>query len=194
MDEIRVRVFVSSPSDVRPERDRVSLVAERLSGAFEGVARFEAVRWEEGFYSAAYNQFAELDDFEKQIDACLRQWLEDRGIITTGPVWDRRLQGSPFRGLAPFEPSHASVFFGRETAIARIIGKLRSTSFLLLIGASGAGKSSLLRAGLLPRIVRPGVMPEVDLWRTVLLSPGKDPAGRLAEARLADTAFGSELR
>lgn len=306
MDEIAVRVFVSSPSDVRPERDRLSLVAERLSGTFEGVARIEAVRWEETFYSAArsfqeqiddavhgmadvdivvcilwgriglnlnpsvwrradgsayesgtafeyesaiarsrqsdgrpvvflfrktvpvsyraefaaedmeqhqrletvwarwtqiegynaaaYNQFADLEDFERQVEGCLRGWLETRGIITSGPVWDRRLQGSPFRGLAPFEPSHASVFFGRETAIARIIARLRSTSFLLIVGASGAGKSSLMRAGLLPRIVRPGVMPEIDLWRTALLSPGKDPAGRLAEALFAEAGLGAELR
>lgn len=305
MDEIRVRLFVSSPSDVRPERDRMSLVAERLSGTFEGVARFEAVRWEESFYSAArsfqeqiddavhgmadvdivvcilwgrigltlnpavwrrsdgsgyesgtvfeyenaiarsreqdgkpvvflfrktapvsyraefaaedmeqhqrletvwarwtqiegynaaaYNQFADLEDFEKQIEGCLRGWLEQRGIITSGPVWDRRLQGSPFRGLSPFEPSHASVFFGRETAIARIIARLRTTSFLLIVGASGAGKSSLLRAGLLPRIVRPGVMPEIDLWRIALLTPGQDPAGRLAEALFAEAGLGAEL-
>jgi CHASE2 domain-containing sensor protein len=306
MDEVRVRLFVSSPSDVRPERDRVSLVAERLSGAFEGVARIEAIRWEESYYgaaqsfqeqidaavhsmadvdivvcvlwgriglklnpavwrrqdgtdyesgtvfeyetalarslandgapdvylfkkslpvsyradfvdedmeqhqrletvwarwtqtegynAAAYNQFTDLEDFEAQIETCLRQWLERRGVITSGPVWDRRLQGSPFRGLAPFDQSHASVFFGREIATARIIARLRSTSFLLIIGASGAGKSSLLRAGLLPRIVRPGVMPEVDIWRTALVLPGSDPAGRLADALFEDGGLGPELR
>src|SRR5207302_8325715 len=74
---------------------------------------FETVwaRWtqSEGYNTAAYNQFTDLDDFEKQIEACLRRWLEGRGIITSGPVWDRRLQGSPFRGLAAFEPSHSSV-------------------------------------------------------------------------------------
>jgi len=305
MSNKRVRVFVSSPSDVRPERDRVSLVAERLSGVFEGVASIEALRWEETFYgasqsfqeqidaavngmadvdivvcilwgriglklnpavwrrpdgtdyesgtvfeyetalarslanggepdiylfrktlpvayraafatddmeqhqllqtvwsrwtqsegynTAAYNEFGDLDDFEGQIEACLRQWLEHRGIITGGPVWDCRLRGSPFRGLAPFEPSHATVFFGREIATARIIARLRSTSFLLIIGASGAGKSSLLRAGLLPRIIRPGVMPEVDLWRTALLAPGSDPMVRLAEGLLAEGGLAPEL-
>jgi CHASE2 domain-containing sensor protein len=305
MDEIRVRLFVSSPSDVRPERDRASLVAERLSGAFEGVARIEALRWEDSFYAAAqsfqeqidtavhgmadvdlvvcilwgriglklnpavwrrqdgsdyesgtvfeyenalarsrendgkpdvylfkkslpvsyraefaaedmeqhklletvwarwtqsegyntaaYNQFTDLEDFEAQIETCVRQWLERRGIITSGPVWDRRLQGSPFRGLAPFDQLHASVFFGREIAAARIIARLRSTSFLLIIGASGAGKSSLLRAGLLPRIVRPGVMPEIDIWRTALVLPGSDPAGRLAEALFEEGGLGPEL-
>jgi CHASE2 domain-containing sensor protein len=306
MDEVQVRLFVSSPSDVRPERDRVSLVAERLSGAFEGVARIEAILWEDGFYgahqsfqeqidaavhgmadvdivvcilwsriglklnpavwrrpdgtdyesgtvfeyetalalsrdndgapdiylfkkslpvnyradfaaedmeqhqlldtvwsrwtqsdgynTAAYNQFGDLEDFEEQIETCLRQWLQQRGIITSGPVWDRRLQGPPFRGLAAFEAAYATVFFGREIAIARIIARLRTTSFMLIIGASGAGKSSLLRAGLLSRITRPGVMPEVDHWRTALLMPGSDPAGRFAEALFEDGGLGPELR
>ena len=62
MDDIRVRLFVSSPADVRPERDRVSLVAERLSGAFEGVARIEALRWEDGFYSATKSFQEQIHD------------------------------------------------------------------------------------------------------------------------------------
>ena len=77
-----------------------------------------------------------------------------------------RLKGSPFRGLAAFEAAHSAVFFGREAAIARATAKLRRAPFLLVIGASGSGKSSLLRAGLIPRVTAPGVIPDVDLWRT----------------------------
>ncbi len=66
-----------------------------------------------------------------------------------------RVKGSPFRGLAAFEAAHSAVFFGREHAIARATTKLRAAPFLLLIGASGSGKSSLLRAGLLPRLTAP---------------------------------------
>ena len=47
--------------------------------------------------------------------------------------------------------------------------------FLLILGASGAGKSSLLRAGLLPRLQRPGEIPEVDLWRVAIVTAGPDP-------------------
>src|SRR5437588_395572 len=105
MDEIRVRVFVSSPSDVGPERDRVSLVAERLSGAFEGVARFEAVRWEEGFYSAAQS-------FQEQIDAAVHGMADVDivicilwgriGLKLNPAVW-RRHDGSTYESGTVFE-------------------------------------------------------------------------------------------
>ena len=66
--------------------------------------------------------------------------------------------------------------------------------FLLVIGASGSGKSSLLRAGLMPRLTMPGAIPEVDLWRSVVITPGRDPFVSLAEALFADAALGAELR
>src|SRR5882724_11165577 len=47
-----MRLFVSSPSDVAPERARVDAVAARLNGEFEGVAQIEVMRWETGFYTA----------------------------------------------------------------------------------------------------------------------------------------------
>ena len=126
--------------------------------------------------------------------ACLRQWLERKGVVAHGPNWDRKLKGSPFRGLAAFEASHAGVFFGREAAIARAVAKLRQSPFLLVIGASGSGKSSLLRAGLVPRATAPGVIADVDLWRTAIVNAGGDPFAALAEALFADDALGAELR
>src|SRR5579864_1282933 len=47
-----LRLFVSSPSDVSPERERVDVVAERLNTEFEGLADIEVLRWETGFYTA----------------------------------------------------------------------------------------------------------------------------------------------
>ncbi len=154
-------------------------------------------RWTEtpeGYNTAGHQPFDDPDDFERKLDACIRQWLERRGVILKGPVWDRRIKGSPFRGLAPFEASHAPVFFGREAAIAKTIERLRrGVAFLLLIGGSGSGKSSLLRAGLLPRVVRHGVVPDIDLWRTALLLPTGDPLHNLATALFAYEALGGEL-
>jgi conflict system STAND superfamily ATPase len=66
--------------------------------------------------------------------------------------------------------------------------------FLLLIGASGSGKSSLMRAGLLPRVTAPGVIAEVDLWRMAIVTPSADPPAELAQALFADTALATELR
>ena len=173
--------------------------AERVSEQLEQYELLQSVwkRWtesEEGYNTAGYQSFADPDDFEAKLTACLRQWLERKGVVAHGPNWDRKLKGSPFRGLAAFEASHAAVFFGREAAIARAVAKLRQSPFLLVIGASGSGKSSLLRAGLIPRATAPGVIADVDLWRTAVVNAGGDPFAALAEALFADDALGAELR
>ena len=55
----------------------------------------------------------------------------------------------PYRGLLAFEPEDEALFFGRSTLIADLVGRLSSGEFLAVVGASGSGKSSLVRAGLL---------------------------------------------
>jgi DNA-binding winged helix-turn-helix (wHTH) protein/tetratricopeptide (TPR) repeat protein len=77
---------------------------------------------------------------------------------TTGEAWT---DGSPFRGLEPFDARHAAVFFGRSVAIAQILQALRAQidagrAFVLCIGPSGGGKTSLIRAGVMPLLTRPG--------------------------------------
>ena len=173
--------------------------ADRVAEQLEQYQLLQAVwkRWtesEEGYNTAGYQSFADPDDFERKLEACLRQWLERRGVVARGPVWDRKLKGSPFRGLLAFEEGHSSVFFGREGAIARAIAKLRQAPFLLVIGASGSGKSSLLKAGLVPRIASPGVIPDVDLWRTVVITASGDPLLAFADALFAEDALGAELK
>lgn len=67
---------------------------------------------------------------------------------------------SPYRGLAPLEEADAAVYFGREAEIVRGMDTLRglrsevAADALIILGASGSGKSSFLRAGLLPRLAR----------------------------------------
>ena len=151
--------------------------ADRVAEQLEQYQLLQAVwkRWtesEEGYNTAGYQSFADPDDLERKLEACLRQWLERRGAVARGPVWDRKLKGSPFRGLLSFEEGHSSVFFGREGAIARAIAKLRHAPFLLVIGASGSGKSSLLKAGLVPRIASPASSPT----STSGAPPGSPPA------------------
>ena len=68
----------------------------------------------------------------------------------------------PFKGLAPFEEADQEFFFGRERLVDELVGRLQDAPLLAIVGASGSGKSSLLRAGLLPALgreytlVRPG--------------------------------------
>ncbi len=299
----KVRVFVSSPGDVGPERDRIDLVAKRLDEAFKGRVRVQTVLWErkiygshdgfqgqippaakadlviaifwarlgsplsekfarmetgerypsgtafevltaldarrkgdrpdvyvfrktappnetadedrtqrqdldaffqrwfqapDGQYLRAYQRFANADEFEQQVERLLRQWIAENVPRDSGVIWPIETEGSPFRGLLPFDARHASIYFGRDRKITRAIEQLQSVAkpqsdirsaprnipFLLIVGESGAGKSSLMRAGLAPRLTAPGVVPSVDVWRTAVVRIGDDadPFHTLAKA------------
>jgi WD40 repeat protein len=84
----------------------------------------------------------------------------------------------PFRGLEPFEARHASAFFGREAEIAAAVESLRGQPMLSVVGRSGGGKTSFVRAGLIPRLQ------EQTRWLVLELRPGAHPLLRLA-ARVA---------
>ncbi len=98
---------------------------------------------------------------------------------------------SPYVGLAAFQPEDAERFFGRENLTDELVSRVRAGRFLAVFGASGSGKSSLLRAGLLPRI-RTGGEPGTDRWPTLLFTPGAHPLDQCA-ARLAALAGGSAV-
>ena len=156
----------------------------------------EWFRSENGEFKAAFQNFPSTDAFEQQVELLVRQWLETRGFLGPRITWPKE-KGSPFRGLAPFEAEHAAVFFGRDRVIdearRRLAGAAeRGTPFLLIVGASGSGKSSLARAGLIPRLTAPGVVASVDLWRVARMKPGEGQAGplrALATALLVPDAF-----
>ena len=63
-----------------------------------------------------------------------------------------RLDVCPYKGLAAFEAADAEHYFGRERLVAELVARLVGTGFVGVIGASGSGKSSALRAGLLPAL------------------------------------------
>jgi len=89
---------------------------------------------------------------------------------------------NPFPGLRPFQPDEDHLFFGREKQIDEVLRKLRTNRFLLVTGASGSGKSSLVRSGLIPSLYS-GLMANTGSdWRVAILRPGEDPLGNLAAA------------
>src|SRR5271166_7085084 len=94
----------------------------------------------------------------------------------------------PYRGLLPFGESDAEVFYGRERLAAELAVKVAAGvsrgGMVVVTGASGSGKSSLLRAGLLPVLARGRQIPGSDRWARIVMTPTKDPLTELA-ARLA---------
>jgi DNA-binding SARP family transcriptional activator/WD40 repeat protein len=90
----------------------------------------------------------------------------------------RAVDVCPYKGLARFETEDAEFFFGREHMVAEAIGHLVGGRFLALVGASGSGKSSLLRAGLL-HALRSGARPGSDRWTYSVIRPGNHPLEQL---------------
>ncbi|HZH13025.1 MAG TPA: protein kinase [Archangium sp.] len=88
---------------------------------------------------------------------------------------------NPYRGLAPFEAEHRALFFGRDPDIRAVLERLHHRPLVLVAGDSGAGKSSLCRAGVLPR-VEAGMLGEVRERITASLWPGRRPLEALAAA------------
>jgi tetratricopeptide (TPR) repeat protein len=87
---------------------------------------------------------------------------------------------NPFPGLRPFETDEYRLFFGREGQADELLTRLQRTRFLAVVGTSGSGKSSLIRAGLMPAL-RGGMMKGAGSgWRIAVMRPGGDPMGNLA--------------
>ena len=85
----------------------------------------------------------------------------------------------PFRGLAPFDAAHTEYFFGRERLVAELVAGLVGSTLLAVLGPSGSGKSSAVRAGLLPALAS-GVVPGSERWRRAVMRPGERPLAELS--------------
>ncbi|MGQ0764013.1 MAG: nSTAND1 domain-containing NTPase [Acidobacteriota bacterium] len=89
---------------------------------------------------------------------------------------------NPFPGLRPFESNEDHLFFGRDGQSDELLRRLRRSRFLAVLGTSGSGKSSLVRAGMLPSLYG-GLMTDAgSSWRVALFRPGHNPIGNLAKA------------
>lgn len=90
-------------------------------------------------------------------------------------------QAVPYLGLQTFQAEHAGRFFGRERLVAELADRLAHTPFLAVLGASGSGKSSVVRAGLLP-LLQVGGLPGSEQWQYVVMRPGAQPLDALVAA------------
>ncbi|MBC7721168.1 MAG: High-affnity carbon uptake protein Hat/HatR, partial [Pedobacter sp.] len=93
---------------------------------------------------------------------------------------------NPFPGLRAFEEQEDVLFFGREKQVDELLKKLRLARFLVVIGSSGSGKSSLVKSGLIPALYS-GLMAGVgSSWRVCTFRPGNDPIGNMAKGLSED--------
>jgi tetratricopeptide (TPR) repeat protein len=99
---------------------------------------------------------------------------------------------NPFPGLRPFESTEDHLFFGRDGQSDELLRRLRRSRFLAVLGTSGSGKSSLVRAGMLPSLFG-GLMTQAGSdWRVALFRPGHDPIGNLAAALASEQVLGRD--
>jgi tetratricopeptide (TPR) repeat protein len=148
---------------------------------------------EDGVIRVAHHKFANSHDFERKLATHLRRWVDQVLHLPQSerfrPFWRGE---SPFRGLQSFDAEHQAVYFGRSEAMSDLTRRMRDIEakgitepvarLLLVQGMSGSGKTSLLKAGLLPRLVlRP--VEGIAQWIAVHLHPSEsDPAMREAGA------------
>lgn len=107
---------------------------------------------------------------------------------------------APFQGLQYFDEKDANRFFGREALVSKIVGRLAASRFLTVIGASGSGKSSVVRAGVIPALRRgerlaDGSLPPTDSgqWDIRILTPSAHPLDALAASLTRDAESVSAL-
>ena len=99
---------------------------------------------------------------------------------------------NPFRGLLPFEEEHAALFFGRDKEIRDVAARLEQRRLLAVTGVSGSGKSSLVKAGLIP-MLRAGLLPQLGTHLHVaVMKPGGGPLFELQQKLIS--ALGREVR
>ena len=143
-------------------------------------ARAAAARRLDAFAGRAAAERAELRTAENELagEVVQLQALRERAgprEIRPEPVV------CPFKGLASFDVDDAEFFFGRERLVAEMVARLAGAPLMGIVGPSGSGKSSALRAGLLPALAA-GVLPGSERWALALLRPGEHPLRALEQA------------
>ena len=99
---------------------------------------------------------------------------------------------NPFPGLRPFEADETHLFFGRDGQSTQIVARLERQRFVAVVGTSGSGKSSLVRAGLLPMLEGGFMASAGSFWRFAVMRPGNDAIHSLAAALAGPTVLGGE--
>jgi hypothetical protein len=183
------------PAPLQPRGQREAFFQE-----WDAVQEFFAVWEKQSAFADARSDYSDLQEFENLFgqhfrDFLTRQLKEEivpRKRPLIGQVWE----AEPFQGLQSFDFEHAPIFHGRTKAVGQVLDVLNEQvsarkPFVLVLGATGSGKSSLVQAGVLPLLTEVGTVAGQGPWRRARTRPGfdGDPFGALAAALLADRAL-----
>jgi uncharacterized protein YjbI with pentapeptide repeats len=137
--------------------------------AFTGGARFD---------DAVKSARRQLVDFEATYPYVSWLPIVIQNRLVTSPTWQSLGKiRSPYKGLAAFEEKDADNFYGREEMIDRVAELVSQEPLVPIVGASGSGKSSLVQAGLIPKLRDPNCK-----WQILTMRPGSKPFEALAQA------------
>jgi WD40 repeat protein len=133
----------------------------------------------QGTFTGAYTTFISGAEFASAFENHLRKLIEKRIARLArdrNDTLNRAWAKAPFRGLESYEFEHAAIFFGQDEALAKAMLQLTSSAesgapFLLLLGASGSGKSSLAKAGVVPKLFVPRRVPGAAFVRRATFRP-----------------------
>src|SRR3982074_1222750 len=173
---------------------------ENLCRQWDAVQEFCAA-WEKNAgteFRECCHDYQDLEEFENLFREQFRDFLTRQLDRETGsrraPQKVRYLESNPFRGLNFFDFEHAAIYHGRTKAVGEVLDALKNQAtvkkpFILVVGPTGSGKSSLVRAGVLP-LLTVGNGP----WRRAVTRPGAggdagDPFDTLAAAPLGKFAL-----
>ena len=139
----------------------------------------------QGTFLGAYTEFASGTEFAAAFEKHLRKLIEKRiaPLASAGHEQGTRIwTQAPFRGLESYEFEHAPIFFGQDDALTKAMVQLVANAaagspFLLVLGASGSGKSSLVKAGIVPKLFVPRRIPGVAFLRRVIFRPSDAQEG-----------------
>ncbi|MCS7189264.1 MAG: hypothetical protein RMJ66_05690, partial [Bacteroidia bacterium] len=120
-------------------------------------------------------QLAPLEEMENILEAALHQ-------ARRSSIWPDAPRLCPYVGLRPFEEAEAVFFHGREKHVSKILEQLRQQKFVMITGASGDGKSSLVFAGVLPALRANLMSAPYPAWTIAAFRPEKQPLTNLAFA------------
>jgi WD40 repeat protein len=176
LDAVIARALAKDPERRYPN-------CRELAKAGLAVAVDEASRLLVDVASRAAGGRSDLSEVEAELAGKVidLQVVREQAQALAGPATPARVSAEgicPFKGLASFEPADAEYFFGRERVVAELVAHVVGVGFLGIVGPSGSGKSSVLRAGLLPALAG-GVLPGSERWRRLLLRPGERPLDEL---------------